>query len=119
PDDAARPLDPEPPLEGDRMSLDVAPTHQERLSDIVSEDALAFLEELHGRFGERRLQLLAARRERDKALRQGGTLDFLSETREIREGDWQVAPPRSDYEDRRAEITGPTDRKLVINALNS
>jgi malate synthase len=101
------------------MSLDVAPTREERLSDIVSADAIAFLEELHGRFGKRRDELLAARRERDKALRDGGTLDFLSETREIREGDWQVAPPRADYEDRRAEITGPTDRKLVINALNS
>ena len=97
----------------------VAPTHQERLADIVSEDAIAFLEELHGRFGKRRLELLAARRERDRALREGGTLDFLSETREIREGDWRVAPPRADYEDRRVEITGPTDRKLVINALNS
>ena len=49
----------------------------------------------------------------------GATLDFLAETRELREGDWQVAAPPPDYLDRRVEITGPTDRKLVINALNS
>jgi malate synthase len=101
------------------MSLDVAPTREETLAAIVSADAMAFVEELHSRFGARRDELLAARRERDRALHAGGTLDFLSETREIRESDWQVAPPRSDYEDRRVEITGPTDRKLVINALNS
>ncbi len=46
-------------------------------------------------------------------------LDFLPETRDVREAEWQVAPPRPDYADRRVEITGPTDRKLVINALNS
>ena len=51
----------------------------------------------------------------DQALASG----FLEETRAIREGAWQVVPPRSDYADRRVEITGPTDRKLVINALNS
>jgi malate synthase len=101
------------------MSLDVAPTHEDRLADIVSADAMAFVEELHGRFGARRDELLAARRERDQALRAGGTLDFLEETREIRESDWQVVPTRVDYQDRRSEITGPTDRKLVINALNS
>jgi malate synthase len=70
--------------------------------------------ELHGRFGARRLEMLQARHER------GAPSGFLEETREIREDSgWQVAPPRADYEDRRVEITGPTDRKLVINALNS
>ena len=69
--------------------------------------------------GDRRRQLLAARDERQAELLNGGTLDFPAETREIREGDWRVAPPREDYLDRRVEITGPTDRKLVINALNS
>ena len=58
-------------------------------------------------------------RARRRSSRRGGTLDFLEETREIREGDWQVAAPADDYLDRRVEITGPTDRKLVINALNS
>jgi malate synthase len=89
-------------------------------TEILSAEALAFLAELHGRFDGRRRELLAARRERRAALAAGGSLDFLPETREIREdSSWQAAPPRADYLDRRVEITGPTDRKLVINALNS
>jgi malate synthase len=87
--------------------------------EILSPEALQFLSELHGHFGVRRRELLATRDERQRALLAGGSLGFLPETREIREGDWQVAPPRGDYADRRVEITGPTDRKLVINALNS
>ena len=93
--------------------LEAAPVKEERAADIVSDDALAFLAELHGRFNPRRLELLQARKER------GAPSGFLEETKEIREGDWSVTPPRPDYEDRRVEITGPTDRKLVINALNS
>jgi malate synthase len=89
-------------------------------TEILSADALAFLEELHGRFDARRRKLLGARRERRVAIAAGGGLDFLPETREIREDpSWQAAPPRADYADRRVEIIGPTDRKLVINALNS
>jgi malate synthase len=94
-------------------SLDVAPVREERAAGILSDEALDFLAELHGRFDSRRQALLRARRER------GAPSDFLEETREIREGDWRVAEPRPDYLDRRVEITGPTDRKLVINALNS
>jgi malate synthase len=94
-------------------SLEAAPVQEERAADILSDDALAFLAELHGRFNPRRLELLEARKRRDPPS------GFLEETREIREGDWGVTPPRPDYEDRRVEITGPTDRKLVINALNS
>jgi malate synthase len=85
----------------------------ESLQPILSREALAFVGELQARFGARRAELLQARAER------GAPTGFLEETREIREGDWQVPPPRPDYENRRAEITGPTDRKLVINALNS
>ena len=88
-------------------------------TEILTPDALAFLAELHARFGPRRRELLAARAERHAGLLNGGTLDFLPETLGIRDGDWQVAAPRDDYADRRVEITGPTDRKLVINALNS
>lgn len=88
-------------------------------TEILTADAVAFLAELHARFGPRRRQLLADRADRHDALRDGGTLDFLADTREIREAEWEVAPPRADYIDRRVEITGPTDRKLVINALNS
>jgi malate synthase len=96
------------------MSLDIAPAPEERLTEILSEDALAFVAELHGRFGRRRDELLRAREERQPPR------DFLEDTREIREdAGWRVPPPRADYEDRRVEITGPTDRKLVINALNS
>jgi malate synthase len=89
-------------------------------TEILSPDALAFLAELHGRFDARRLELLGARRERRAEIAGGGKLDFLPETREIREdSSWQAAPPREDYADRRVEIIGPTDRKLVIEALNS
>jgi malate synthase len=99
-------------------------THDDALdergrTEILSAEAIDFLTELHQRFDPRRRELLAARAERREALRNGGTLDFLPETAEIRAGDWQVAPPRADYADRRVEITGPTDRKLIINALNS
>jgi malate synthase len=95
------------------VTLDIAPT-DDRLAEILSDDALAFVAELHGRFGARRNELLQARSER------GAPSGFLDETREIREDtSWSVVPPRADYEDRRVEITGPTDRKLVINALNS
>jgi len=89
------------------------PPRDERDAELLSPDALAFLAELHGRFGARRDALLAARRERP------APSGFLPETEEIRRGDWQVAPPRPDYADRRVEITGPTDAKLVVNALNS
>jgi malate synthase len=94
-------------------ALEAAPIRDERAQDILSDDALEFLSELHSRFNPRRLELLQARKER------GAPSGFLEETKEIREGDWSVVEPRPDYEDRRVEITGPTDRKLVINALNS
>jgi len=101
------------------MSLDVAPTREEQLEAILSGEALDFVGELHARFEPRRRELLAARRKRAAELQRGGTLDFLPETRDVRQGDWRVADPPADYLDRRVEITGPTDRKLVINALNS
>jgi malate synthase len=94
-------------------SLEAAPVQEERARDILSDDALEFLAELHGRFNPRRLELLQARKER------GAPSGFLGETREIREGGWSGVSPPEDYRDRRVEITGPTDRKLVINALNS
>jgi malate synthase len=96
------------------------PLDERSRTEILSADALAFLAELHGRFDARRLELLGARRERRAEIAAGGTLDFLPETREIREDtSWRTADARADYIDRRVEITGPTDRKLVINALNS
>src|SRR3954468_21896670 len=86
---------------------------------VLTDEALAFVEGLHTGFEPRRQELLRARAERTKKLLAGGTLDFLEETREIRESDWSVAPPPPDLQDRRVEITGPTERKMVINALNS
>jgi malate synthase len=94
-------------------TVQAAPPPDEQLAEILSDDALDFVGELQRRFGPRRAELLRERAER------GAPSGFLKETRAIREGDWQVPPPRPDYENRRAEITGPTDRKLVINALNS
>src|SRR4051812_33040423 len=88
-------------------------------NEVLSEDALEFVAELHRRFDGRRRDLLEKREQRQRALDEGGTLDFLDETREVREGDWRVAPPPSDLQKRWVEITGPTDRKMVINALNS
>src|SRR5829696_6878853 len=102
-----------------RIDAAPAPASDERANDILSADALEFIAELHGRFEPTRQELLAARRRRAAELQNGGTLDFLEETKEIREGDWTVPEPFEDYNDRRVEITGPTDRKLVINALNS
>jgi malate synthase len=87
--------------------------------EILTPGALAFLAELHRRFDPERRRLLAARQERQERLDAGERPDFLAETREIRESDWTVAPPPDDLRDRRVEITGPVDRKMVINALNS
>jgi malate synthase len=101
------------------MSVEVAGRPEGRTAEVLDDEALAFVGRLHERFEPRRQELLAARRERRARIAAGGTLDFLPETREIREGDWQVAPPPPDLQDRRVEITGPVDRKMIINALNS
>ena len=87
--------------------------------EILTPGALAFVAELHRRFDPERRRLLAARQERQERLDAGERPDFLAETREIRESDWTVAPAPDDLRDRRVEITGPVDRKMVINALNS
>ena len=86
---------------------------------VLTKEALSFLEDLERRFGEKRRALLKARAERQKKFDAGAIPDFLAETREIRESDWKVAPIPEDLQDRRVEITGPTDRKMIINALNS
>jgi malate synthase len=89
------------------------------VSDVLTEDAVAFLGDLQGEFGSRRVELLARRAERTTRLAAGELPDFLPETAAIREADWQVAPYPAEIADRRVEITGPVDRKMVINALNS
>jgi malate synthase len=87
--------------------------------ELLSADALALLAELERRFGGARQDLLARRREVDRRLQAGALPDFLRETREIRAADWRVAPVPADLQDRRVEITGPVDRKMIVNALNS
>jgi malate synthase len=87
--------------------------------EILTPDALEFVGELQHRFGSRRQELLEARAQRRERMRAGEMLDFLPDTREIRESDWSVAPVPPDMQQRWVEITGPTDRKMVINALNS
>ena len=96
-----------------------APSTVERSEEILTPEALAFLAELQTRFGPRRDELLAARKERRAQVSRTGRLDFLEETKEVREGDWRVAEAPADFRDRRVEITGPTERKMAINALNS
>ncbi|MFI9593013.1 malate synthase A [Nonomuraea sp. NPDC052265] len=91
----------------------------ERFDEILTPEALGFVAALQREFGARRLELLEARQTRQAELSAGGMLDFLPETKAVREGEWQVAPPAPGLEDRRVEITGPVDRKMTINALNS
>jgi malate synthase len=90
-----------------------------RVDEVLTTDAVAFVAELEQLFGERRRDLLVARDERQARLSAGELPDFLPETHEIRESEWTVDPVPPDLWDRRVEITGPTDRKMVINALNS
>src|SRR3954462_7897220 len=87
-------------------------------AQIVSEPALEFIAKLHREFEPRRQELLARRAARQKEFDAGKRPDFLPETKQIRESEWTIAPQPADLLDRRVEITGPTDRKMVINALN-
>ncbi|MBM0235999.1 malate synthase A [Micromonospora sp. ATA32] len=86
---------------------------------ILTPEALAFVAELQERFGVRRDELLDLRRQRRAAVARSHRFDFRPETRELREAAWSVAPAPDDLRDRRVEITGPTERKMTINALNS
>jgi len=86
---------------------------------ILTSDALDLVAALQHEFGSRRDELLVARRIRREEVARTGRLDFLPQTAEVREGDWKVAPAPEDLMDRRVEMTGPTDRKMTINALNS
>jgi malate synthase len=90
-----------------------------RARDSLSSEALQFIASLQREFGSTRADLLRKRAERQERLDAGELPDFPGETRSLREGDWTIAPVPDDLRDRRVEITGPTDRKMVINALNS
>jgi malate synthase len=89
-----------------------------QFATILTPEALAFVAKLHRQFEPRRQELLARRAVRQREFDNGALPDFLPETRKIRESDWQISPQPKDLLDRRVEITGPTDRKMVINALN-
>ena len=103
----------------DRPLAKAAPSSLHGAADILTDGALGFIAELHERFDMRRRELLAARIERQKRFDSGELPDFPEETRHIREADWTVGPIPADLLDRRVEITGPTNAKMVINALNS
>jgi malate synthase len=90
-----------------------------RYAEILTPEAVAFVVGLQQTFNMRRKELLEARAARQKRLDEGERPDFLKETKEIRESEWTVAPLPKDLLDRRVEITGPVDRKMIINALNS
>lgn len=86
---------------------------------IISEQAMEFLLQLHFRFNERRKHLLIERERVQEAIDNGWVPALPEETKQTREASWMVAPPKADLTDRRVEITGPVDRKMIINALNS
>lgn len=100
---------------GIRIRGEVKPEYRE----ILTQEALDFIMALHEHFNERRKKLLQRRIERQESFDAGYMPEFLPETRQIRESDWQVAPVPAEIQDRRVEITGPVERKMVINALNS
>ncbi|HVB32745.1 MAG TPA: malate synthase A [Patescibacteria group bacterium] len=86
---------------------------------ILSDEAIGFLAKLDAKFEARRQELLQRRSRRLRSIREGNLPAFLPETQSVREAEWKVAPIPKDLLDRRVEITGPTDRKMIINALNS
>jgi malate synthase len=106
-------------LRGLVPGVDMTRQRVERMDDALSERAVKLLALLHRRFNSRRLELLAARDRRQGELDQGTLPGFLPETAAIRAGDWRIAPVPHDLIDRRVEITGPAERRTIINALNA
>ena len=99
--------------------VDIRGAWGDRYDEVLNDETLAFLADLHRRFDTRRKELLKKREERQIAFDAGALPDFLPETQHVRDGDWKVSPIPADLLDRRVEITGPVDRKMIINALNS
>ncbi len=99
--------------------IDVTTSDLDGADTILTDDAVAFVADLHRTFGPRRAELLAARDRRRAEIAAGASLDFLPETAQVRAGGWTVAPNPAALANRRVEITGPTDAKMAINALNS
>src|SRR5690349_9893299 len=103
----------------DRPRVAAEPSRVPGAAEVLSADALELVMELHERFDARRRELLDRRLERQERFDKGELPDFREDTREIREGEWAVGSIPADLQDRRVEITGPTNAKMVINALNS
>ena len=101
------------------MAVAIEGTAGDRYDEILTPDAIGFVEQLHKRFDSQRRELLAARKSRQKAIDDGDMPTFNPDTASIRAAEWQVAAPSPDLLDRRVEITGPVERKMMINALNS
>lgn len=103
----------------DASRIVAEPSKVRGAAEVLTPSALEFLAELHERFDDRRLELLETREERQDRFDAGELPDFREDTRDIRESEWTVAPIPRDLLDRRVEITGPTNAKMLINALNS
>jgi malate synthase len=106
-------------ITGTNSAADVRAPIEGRAAEVLTPEALAFVASLQREFGAERKRLLDARVARQAELDAGTLPDFLPATHGVRESEWQVAPAPADLQDRRVEITGPVDRKMVINALNS
>ena len=101
------------------VGLEVCSPPPHHCEEILNPDALRFLERLLREFEPQRAELLGRRAVRQREFDDGHFPDFLADTEHVRRADWSVAPVPADLQDRRVEITGPTDRKMIINALNS
>jgi malate synthase len=103
----------------ERFRIVAEPSGVPGAREVLTDDALDLLADLHERFDGRRQELLNARLDRQAKFNAGELPDFREDTKEIREGDWTVRAAPADLQDRRVEITGPTNAKMLINALNS
>jgi malate synthase len=101
------------------LALQVAPTRIERADEVLTIEALGLLAKLHRQFEPRRRELLAARQQRQVQFDHGALPDFLPASAHVRSANWRIAPVPGDLIDRRVEITGPVERKMIINALNA
>ena len=103
----------------EKLSYEISGDMLNRFDEILTPEALDFICMLENKFGHRRLELLAQRKAMQNKIDNGHLPDFLDETKNIRNSEWTVSSLPKDLLDRRVEITGPVDRKMIINALNS
>ena len=101
------------------MNTEILLPIQGHQKEIITTEALEFAALLHKTFNSTRLELLNDRTKRQSEINAGHMPDFLTETEHVRQGDWKIAEVPDDLQDRRVEITGPVERKMIINALNS